>query len=497
MGLFDPPTPSDDAAPGSGAGRPREPLADRMRPRTLEELVGQPHLVGPGRPLTALVAAGRLPSMILWGPPGSGKTTLATLLASGSGTRFVTFSAVLAGVADVRRVVEEARLHARSGRATTLFVDEIHRFNKKQQDAFLPHVESGLLTLVGATTENPSFEVNAALLSRCRIYTLEPLDDDAVRALVERACDDAERGLGDRGTRLDEEAMRIVLAVANGDARTALNVLETAADALGERGPADATGEGGAGPAAGGARTITADLVRAVCQSGRALAMDKGGEEHYNLASAYQKSIRGSDAQAALYWLARMLEAGEDPLFVARRLVRTASEDVGNADPAALPLAMAARDAAHFLGMPEASAALAQATVYLATAPKSNASAAGYDAAARDARETRAEPVPLHIRNAATRLMKELGYGEGYRYDHEAPEGFAGLDFLPTNLAGRTYYAPVERGFEREVRRRMVYWERLRTARRAGEGDAAAEPDGEAAAGESDPTDRSGEGEKR
>jgi putative ATPase len=417
-----------------------------MRPRTLEEFLGQKHLLGEAKPLVRLIEQDNVPSMILWGPPGSGKTTLGMLIADATAARFVAFSAVLAGVKEVRAVVEEAKFHATRGRKTILFVDEIHRFNKAQQDAFLPHVESGVLTLIGATTENPSFEVNAALLSRCRVFTLEALLDADILTLVDRAISDEERGLGGRRLHVGDEARKTLVAVANGDARIALNLLETAAGAT-------PSGE------------ITGEVVRDVAQSGKMLLFDKGGEEHYNLISALHKALRGSDADAALYWLARMLEAGADPLYVARRLVRFASEDVGNADPGALALAMAARDAVHFIGMPEGKLALAQAVTYLATAPKSNAVTLAYGAAAKEALETRSDPVPLHIRNAPTRLMQDLGYGRDYQYDHDSPDAYSGQSFFPPALEGHRYYHPVERGFEREIRRRLEYWARLKRER--------------------------------
>ncbi len=446
MDLFEPERPVPPAAPA--------PLADRMRPRTLDEIVGQGHLLGPGKVVRRAVESGELHSMILWGPPGSGKTTLASLMACVAGARFVAFSAVLSGVKEIRTVVAEAEAErARRGRGTILFVDEIHRFNRAQQDAFLPHVEKGTLTLVGATTENPSFEVNAALLSRCRVYVLHPLDDDAVLAILGRALADAERGLAALRPAVSDEALRLVASLASGDARAALNILELAVVLS----PADTTG----------GRTVTDTAIRDAAQK-RALLYDKRGEQHYNLISALHKSLRDSDPDAALYWLARMLESGEDPLFIARRLVRFASEDVGNADPGALALVLAAKEAYDFLGSPEGELALAQAALYLAVAPKSNAIYVAFGEAQTDVRERPAEPVPLHIRNAPTRLMKEIGYGRGYQYAHDAPDARVAQEHLPDSLRGRQYYRPTERGLEADISRRLADWRRWR-AERAGE----------------------------
>jgi putative ATPase len=430
----------------------RAPLADRMRPRTLDEFVGQEHLVGPGKLLRRAIEADTVGSMLFWGPPGSGKTTLAAVVANVTRRSFVPFSAVMQGVKDVRRIVEEA--HARledEGRGTILFVDEIHRFNKAQQDAFLPHVESGTIVLIGATTENPSFEVNSALLSRCRTYTLNALTDEDVTAIVDAALDDEERGLGTRDVRLDEDAKGLLVNYANGDARAALNALELAV--------------AGSGASEDEAVTLGAATVKEAI-AGRTVGYDKGGEEHYNLISALHKSLRGSDPQAGLYWLARMIEGGADPLYIARRLVRFASEDIGLADPQALAQAIAARDAAHFLGYPECDTALAQCVVYLATAPKSNAIYTAIKAAKQDVAQTRNDPVPLHIRNAPTELMSDLGYGDGYEYDHDQPGAFSGQPYLPDALQGRTYYEPGPYGFERDVRKRIDYFDRLRRERR-------------------------------
>ena len=429
------------------------PLADRMRPRALDEVLGQEHLLGAGAVLRSAIETGELHSMILWGPPGSGKTTLARLMAHTAGARFVAFSAVLSGVKEIREVVAEAeRARARQGTRTILFVDEIHRFNRAQQDAFLPHVETGTLVLVGATTENPSFEVNSALLSRCRVYVLRPLGEDGLVAIMRRALGDAARGLAGLGAEVDDDALRLIARLANGDARAALNVLEVAVGRV----------------PAGDRRRVTAASVREAAQK-KTLLYDKSGEEHYNLISALHKSLRDSDPDAALYWLTRMLEAGEDRLYLARRLVRFASEDVGNADPQALLLTLAAKEAYDFLGDPEGELALAQATLYLALAPKSNAVYVAYDAAQTDVRERPAEPVPFHIRNAPTRLMKDLGYGAGYQYAHDAPDARVDQDDLPEALRGRQYYRPTDRGLETELGRRLAEWRRWRAERRRAE----------------------------
>ncbi len=431
-------------------GRP--PLADRMRPASLDEFQGQEHLVGPGRLIRKAIESDVIPSMLLWGPPGSGKTTLAQVIAKTTRRTFVTFSAVLQGVTEVRAIVEEARERlTRGGGGTILFVDEIHRFNKSQQDAFLPHVEAGTITLIGATTENPSFEVNGALLSRCRTYVLRALSDEDIAAIARRALADRERGLGEENAVLAPEAMDVLVNYANGDARTALNALETAA--------------AGCQPDEAGVKNIGLELIREALTQ-RRVAFDNKGEEWYNLISALHKSLRGSDPQAGLYWLARMIEGGADPLYIARRLIRFASEDVGLADPNALVQANAAKDAVHFLGLPECNNALAQIVVYLATAPKSNRLYTAYSSAARDVGETRNDPVPLHIRNAPTKLMKELGYGKNYQYDHDAPGGFSGQDFLPESLQGKVYYEPGPYGFEKDVKRRIDYWNSLRKQRR-------------------------------
>ena len=439
-------------ARGAPAGRrAAAPLADRMRPRSLDEIVGQEHLLGKGRVLRAGIETGELHSMILWGPPGSRKTTLASLMASVTGARFVAFSAVLSGVKEIREVIAESeRERARRGIRTILFVDEIHRFNRAQQDAFLPHVEKGTVVLVGATTENPSFEVNSALLSRCRVYVLRALEDDDLLAIMRRALADGARGLASLRPEVSDDGLRSIARVANGDARVALNVLEVAVALT---------------PAAGGGpRRVTETSIREAAQR-RTLLYDKSGEEHYNLISALHKSLRDSDPDAALYWLTRMLEAGEDRLYIARRLVRFASEDVGNADPAALSLTLAAKEAYDFLGDPEGELALAQATLYLALAPKSNAVYVAFNEAKEDVSERPAEPVPLHIRNAPTRLMKELGYGAGYQYAHDAPDARVDQDDLPESLRGRQYYRPTDRGLEADLGRRLAEWRRWRSER--------------------------------
>ena len=420
------------------------PLAARMRSQTFDEFVGQEHLVAAGRVFRKCIEADQLPSMIFWGPPGSGKTTLAHIIANITRAHFSSLSAVSAGVADLRRVIEEAKRRLKlSGQRTILFIDEIHRFNKAQQDAILPFVESGTVTFVGATTENPSFEVIAPLLSRSRVFRLNLLSDEEIRLIVERAIQDGERGLGKLRIGISEEALSHLVTASSGDARVALNALEMAAFA--------------ALPDGKGLQSIDLSAIEQALQH-RALLYDKSGDQHYDVISALHKSLRGSDPDAALYWLGRMLEAGEDPLYIARRLVRFASEDVGVADPQALVIAVAAQQAVHFVGVPEGNLALAQAVVYLATAAKSNSLYRAYSRVRRDIQEGRNEPVPLHLRNPVTDLMRRTGYGKGYKYAHDYPDHFVRQQNLPSSLQGKRYYLPSDQGYEKEIAARLKKW---------------------------------------
>ena len=414
------------------------PLADRMRPRTLDEFIGQEHLLAPGKPLRVQIERDDPGSIIFWGPPGVGKTTLAKIIARVTKADFIEFSAVLSGIKEIKQVMADAEKARQYGTRTIVFIDEIHRFNKAQQDAFLPHVEKGNIRLIGATTENPSFEIIGALLSRTRVYVLNPLSEEQIVALLRRALGDRERGLGEQNLAANDEALARIAAYVSGDARSAYNVLEVAAQL------ATASPE----------REITAGMAQEALQK-RILLYDKSGEQHYNLISALHKSVRNSDPDASLYWLGRMLEAGEDPLYIARRLVRMAVEDIGLADPNALALTVAARDAVDFIGMPEGNLALAEATVYLAIAPKSNALYTAYGAVHRDVEETAAEPVPLHLRNAPTGLMKHLGYGTGYQYAHDLEDKVADMQCLPDNLRDRVYYHPTSEGVEERIRKRL------------------------------------------
>ena len=425
------------------------PLADRMRPRSLEEFVGQDHLLGQGRVLRQAIESDHLPSMILWGPPGSGKTTLAMIIAETTGAQFLAFSAVLSGVKEIKEVIKEANEEWKyHKRRTILFVDEIHRFNKAQQDAFLPHVEKGTIILIGATTENPSFEIISPLLSRSKVFTLSPLTEKEIEVILDRALTDKEMGLGKYQTAIEPEVIKGICQLANGDARAALNTLEMLVLTT--------------SPDEKGVREIKKEDLKEVLQR-KAYLYDKSGEEHYNLISALHKSLRGSDPDAALYWLGRMLEAGEDPLYIARRMVRFASEDVGMADPQALQVAVSAMEAFHFIGLPEGNLALAQAAVYLATAPKSNALYTAFQGVQRDVRELENMPVPLHIRNAPTSLMRDLGYGKGYKYPHDYQDHFVEEEYLPENLKGRVYYQPTDQGFEREIKKRLEGWRRKKS----------------------------------
>ena len=424
------------------------PLAARMRPTNLKEFVGQEHIVGEGRVLRKAIDTGQLPSMILWGPPGSGKTTLAFIIANTTDSHFSSVSAVTAGVADLRRIIDEAK-ERRSlyQKKTILFIDEIHRFNKAQQDAVLPYVEDGTVILIGATTENPSFEVIAPLLSRCRVFTLKPLSEKEINLIIERALHDQEHGLGKMQTEINEVALKQLIVMSNSDARIALNALELAVMTT--------------PPGPDSVRHLTLEIIEDALQQ-RSLLYDKAGEQHYDLISALHKSLRDSDPDACLYWLARMLEAGEDPLFIARRLVRAATEDIGMADPQALVVAMAAQQAVHFIGMPEGNLALAEAAVYLATAPKSNSLYTAYSRVQQEVQTGRNEPVPLHLRNPVTKLMKDIGYGQGYKYAHNYPDQMVEQEHLPDSLRGKRFYFPAESGFEKEVNARLRAWRLLK-----------------------------------
>jgi putative ATPase len=429
-------------------GTSETPLADRMRPETLEEFVGQRHILGKGSVLRRAIQEDKMQSAIFWGPPGTGKTTLARIIAKATGAHFISFSAVLSGIKEIKAVMNEAaRMKQLHHRKTILFVDEVHRFNKAQQDAFLPHVERGNIILIGATTENPSFEVISALLSRAKVYTLNPLSEEDLKIIVNRALKDKKTGLRNLNLELEGDALDYITQMANGDARVALSTLEFAALTT--------------HPDKAKKRRITLKIAQETMQK-KALAYDKGGEEHYNIISAFHKSLRGSDPDAALYWLGRMLAGGEDPLYVARRMVRFASEDIGNADPAALQVAIAAKEAYHFLGSPEGELSLAQAVIYLATAPKSNAVYKAFNLAQDDIQKTQALPVPLHIRNAPTRLMKDLGYGKDYKYPHDHPDHFVDEIYLPENLKNRKYYHPADFGFEKEIKKRLTWWRKKR-----------------------------------
>jgi len=438
--------------PEDGRGAASQPLAERMRPKTLDEFTGQEALLGPGKALRTQIERDDIGSMILWGPPGCGKRTLARLIARMTHSEFIAFSAVLTGIKEIKDVMAAAEHTRRAGRRTIVFVDEVHRFNKAQQDAFLPHVEAGNIILIGATTENPSFEVIAPLLSRTRVYVLQALSTEQIEALLRRAIADKERGLGNEAIEMSEEAIQHIAVFSGGDARAAYNTLEAAVRAV--------------QPDPNGRRLITRELLAELLQR-KFLLYDKSGEEHYNLISALHKSVRNSDPDASLYWLVRMLESGEDPLYIARRLVRMASEDIGLAEPGALAVTIAAMQAADFVGPPEGNLALAQAAVYLSLAPKSNAVYTGYGAVTADLESTRTEPVPLHLRNAPTGLMKNIGYGKGYQYAHDREDKITDMVCLPESLAGKIYYHPTDQGFEARLRQRLEEIRRIKEKRRS------------------------------